>query len=511
MVSTVYSGGIMGIDGFTVNVECSINSGLNSFDTVGLPDAAVKESKERVISAIESSGFDFPLGKITVNLAPGNVKKEGSGFDLPIAMAILVASARIRLPDISEYLFIGELSLKGDIRPVSGVLPMVINAWQSGFKKVVVAKENAAEASVVRDIEVFGAENIHRVIAHLTGDAPIERYIPDEKLLSGQTAVYKYDFADVKGQENVKRGLEIAAAGGHNCLMIGTPGSGKTMLAQRLPSILPDLSFAEALEVTKIHSIAGTLPPDVPFINTRPFRSPHHTVSTTSITGGGRVPRPGEVSLAHHGVLFLDELPEFKKSALEVLRQPLEDKEVSIARVSASITYPCNFMMIAAMNPCPCGYFGDKKHQCGCSTAQIHKYLSKISGPLVDRIDLHIQVSPVEYSHLTEETKTESSAEIKKRVNRARQIQLERYRDIGIYNNANLDSKYLNEFCKLGETEKSIMELAFTRLSLSARAYSRIIKVARTIADLAGEENISAEHILEAVQYRSLDKKYLIG
>ncbi len=509
MVSTVYSGGIIGINGYTVSVECSITSGLASFDTVGLPDAAVKESRERVISAIESTGFDFPLGKVTVNLAPGNIKKEGSGFDLPIALAVLISGRKIKLPDISDYLFIGELSLGGELRPVSGVLPMVINAWESGFKKVIVAADNAAEAAVVKDIEVYGAENLHSVLAHLSGERLLERCLPDEDLLASSGILYKYDFSDVKGQENVKRGLEIAAAGGHNCLMIGTPGSGKTMLAQRLPSILPDLSFAEALEVTKIHSIAGTLPAEIPFINTRPFRSPHHTVSTTSITGGGRMPRPGEVSLAHNGVLFLDELPEFKKSALEVLRQPLEDKEVSISRVSASVTYPCNFMLVAAMNPCPCGYFGDKKHQCTCSTPQIQRYLSKISGPLLDRIDLHIQVAPVEYSHLTDEYKAESSADIKKRVDAARKIQLERYKDIGIYNNANLDSQHLNTYCSLGDDEKAMMELAFSRLGLSARAYGRIIKVSRTIADLEGSENITVSHIAEAIQFRSLDRKYL--
>ncbi len=511
MVSKVYSGGIIGIDGYIVDVECSINSGLATFDTVGLPDAAVKESRERVISAVESIGFDFPLGKITVNLAPSNIKKEGSGFDLPIALAVLISGRKVKLPDISEYIFIGELSLTGKLRPVNGVLPMVISAWKNGFKKVIVAKENAQEASVVKDIEVYGAEGLREVLAHLSGDCPIGRTMPDGRILEPDRINYKYDFADVRGQENVKRGLEIAAAGGHNCLMIGTPGSGKTMLAQRLPSILPDLTFEEALEITKIHSISGTLPQEMPFMNMRPFRSPHHTVSTASITGGGRIPKPGEVSLAHNGVLFLDELPEFGKTALEVLRQPLEDKQVSISRVSASVTYPCNFMLVAAMNPCPCGYFGDKTHQCTCSTAQIHRYLGKISGPLIDRIDLHIQVAPVEYSQLTDERREESSAKIRERVNRARKMQLERYKNIGIFNNANLDSQNLNEFCHLGDTEKAMLELAFNRLGLSARAYGRIIKVARTIADLAGEENINVNHIAEAVQYRSLDRKYLGG
>ena len=508
MIATVYSGGILGINGYTVTVECSITSGLATFDTVGLPDAAVKESKERVIAAVESTGFDFPLGRITVNLAPSNVKKEGSGFDLPIALAVLICGKNIKIPDISEYMFIGELSLGGEVRPVNGVLPMVINAWQKGFKKVILAKDNAVEASVVKDIEVYGAADLHDVLAHISGELPLRRTMSDERIFDSAGAEYKLDFADVRGQEIVKRGLEIAAAGGHNCLMIGTPGSGKTMLAQRLPTILPDLSFEEALEVTKIHSISGSLPADIPFINTRPFRAPHHTVSTVSITGGGRIPKPGEVSMAHHGVLFLDELPEFKKTALEVLRQPLEDKKVTVSRVNASVTYPCNFMLVAAMNPCPCGYFGDPTHQCTCSVSQIHRYVGKISGPLLDRIDLHIQVEPVKYSELSGKAGGESSAEIKKRVNRARQIQRERYKEIDIFNNANLDSKSMERFCTLGKNEQKMLELAYTRFGLSARAYGRIIKVARTIADLDGAEDIKVNHLAEAIQYRSLDKKY---
>ena len=508
MLSQINSAGILGIDSYLVDVECSITSGLPSFDTVGLPDMAVRESRERVVSAIESIGFDFPLGKVTINLAPSNIKKEGSGYDLPIALAVLTCAERIRVLDLPEYLFVGELSLRGELRPVNGVLPMAIAAWKNGLKKMILPAENAKEAAVVKDIEVYGAHNMYEVLGHLSGEAPLQREAAGKLLDGRQGQAYSCDFSDVRGQENVKRGLEIAAAGGHNCLMVGTPGSGKTMLAQRLPTILPNLSFEEALEVTKIHSIAGTLPPEVPFVSTRPFRSPHHTVSTISLTGGGRIPKPGEVSLAHHGVLFLDEMPEFKKSALEILRQPMEDKVVTISRVNATVTYPCDFMLVAALNPCPCGYFGDKVRQCTCSPAQIHRYLGKISGPLLDRVDLHIHVQPVEYAKLAGEEKAESSAQIRERVNRAREIQRERYQELGIFCNANLSAQHLNTFCPLGQAENSVLEAAFQRLGLSARAYGRIVKVARTIADLAGEENISYLHIAEAVQYRSLDRKF---
>ena len=506
MVSTVKSLGIWGIDGYIIDVECSVMPGMPSFDIVGLPDTAVKESKERVVSAIKYMGFDFPLGKVTINLAPGNIKKEGSGFDLPIALSILIASERIKVQNISNTVFVGELSLKGELRPVNGVLPMVIGARKGGFENVVLPVKNAKEACVVKDMNIFEAPSFYDVIAHISGQNPLNKVAATDDIFSTDN-IYSCDFADVKGQQTVKRGLEIAAAGGHNCLMIGTPGSGKSMLASRLPTILPDLTFEEALEVTKIHSIAGLLNEEQSFINTRPFRTPHHSTSTISLAGGGRVPKPGEVSLAHNGVLFLDEFPEFNKSALEILRQPIEDRNVTISRVNATITYPSDFMLIAAMNPCPCGYFGDKKHHCTCTTAQIHKYTSKISGPILDRIDLHIFVEPVEYSQLTSNEKSESSAEIKKRVNKARKIQVERYKELGIYSNASLDSQDLNTYCKLDETAKKILESAFTKLGLSARAYTRIVKVARTIADLAGEENISFEHVSEAIQFRTLDRQ----
>ena len=509
MFAKINSIGVFGMDGYAVEVECSVTAGMPAFATVGLPDAAVKESQQRVTSAITSVGFDFPLGKVVVNLAPGNIKKEGSGFDLPIALAILFGSDSVKLPaDTEEYAFIGELSLSGELRPVSGVLPMAVAAWKNGFKKIIVPSQNALEASVVKDIEVFGAEDIRQVLAHICGERLIEHTVSDDALLKSENVRYEYDFADVKGQHQAKRAMEIAAAGGHNLLMTGTPGSGKTMLAQRLPSILPDMSFEEALEVTKIHSIAGTLPENVPFMRARPFRAPHHTVSTISLTGGGRVPKPGEVSLAHGGVLFLDELPEFSKTALEVLRQPVEDRKITVSRVNATVTYPSNFMLITALNPCPCGYFGDKTHTCTCNPGQIQRYIGKLSGPLLDRIDLQLQIKPVEYSNLTGTEKPETSAEIKKRVNAAREIQRKRYENCGIFCNADLSSKQIEKFCVLGAESKQILESAFTRLGLSARAYTRIIKVARTIADLANEENILPTHIAEAIGYRALDRGF---
>lgn len=509
MFAKINSVGVFGMDGYAVDVECSVSPGLPAFATVGLPDAAVKESQQRVTSAITSVGFDFPLGKVVVNLAPGNIKKEGSGFDLPIALAILFAAGKIKCTDFSgEYAFIGELSLSGELRPVSGVLPMAVSAWKSGFKKIIVPQENALEASVVKDIKVYGAEDLRGVLAHICGENTIEPTLSEKSLFDSQNVKYAYDFADVKGQTQAKRALEIAAAGGHNCLMVGTPGSGKTMLAQRIPSILPDMSFEEALEVTKIHSIAGTLPEKVPFMRVRPFRAPHHTVSTVSLTGGGRIPKPGEVSLAHGGVLFLDELPEFSKNALEVLRQPVEDRKVTVSRVNATVTYPSNFMFITALNPCPCGYFGDKTHTCTCNPGQIQRYIGKLSGPLLDRIDLQLQIKPVEYSSLTGSEKAESSAEIKKRVNAARELQRQRYKNLGIYSNADLSSKDIEVFCALSPQAKQILESAFTRLGLSARAYTRIIKVARTIADLDKKENILPAHIAEAIGYRALDRSF---
>ncbi len=506
MVSKIFSSGITGIDGFTVEVECSVNSGLSSFEIVGLPDASVKEARERVLSAISSAGFDFPLGKVTVNLAPGNIRKEGSGFDLPIALSVLVCSGMISQEQADKYMFLGELSLDGSLRGLPGVLPMVIAARELGFTKIILPHINAKEAAVVKDVSVFGAETLQDIFLHLTNTKELTPFEVQQEDYFSENIRYPMDFADVKGQESVKRGLEIAAAGGHNCIMSGPPGSGKTMLARSMPSILPSMTFEEALEVTKIHSIAGVLPKDKPFMTERPFRAPHHTLSSTALTGGGRIPKPGEVSLAHNGVLFLDEFPEFSRNALEILRQPLEDSEVTVSRVNATVTYPSNFILIAAMNPCPCGFFGDPSGQCTCSVGQIQRYLGKISGPLLDRIDIQLSVEPVKYENLADSRPAESSAQIRERVNAARKRQLERFKNEGIYCNADMTSEQIKRFCPLGETEQRVLEAAYNKLGLSARAYTRIIKVARTIADLAGEENINFTHIAEAINYRSLDK-----
>ena len=508
MIAKVKSCGLVGLDGYIVEVETDIAMGMPAFDIVGLPDAAVKESRERVRAAIKNSGYAFPSRRVTINLAPAHIKKEGSVYDLPVAVSFLWASGQIALDNVDDFVFIGELSLNGDIRPVCGVLPMVIAARDSGAKYAIVPKENALEAAVVKGIEILAPETLTELCDHING---LKKLLPhtvnvdDYFKNADQRGV---DFSEVKGQENVKRALEIAAAGNHNMLMIGSPGSGKSMIAQRLPTILPDMSFEEALEVTKIHSIAGTLSDDTPIITKRPFRHPHHTISATGLSGGGRTPKPGEISLAHNGVLFLDELPEFNKDALEVMRQPLEDGSVTIARVSATLTYPCNVMFVASMNPCKCGYYGDPSGRCKCSESQIAQYLGKVSGPLLDRIDLHIEVSPVKYKDLENTAPAESSEKIKRRVDAARKIQMQRYKDYNIYSNSQLTPAMINIFCRLGEQERAIIKGAFDRLGLSARAYNRILKVARTIADLDASENIQSKHIAEAIQYRSLDRKF---
>lgn len=508
MLSKINSAGLVGLDGYIVEVEIDISPGLPSFDIVGLPDTAVKESKERVRAAIKNSGFEFPVRRITVNLAPANTKKEGPAYDLPIALAILTATEQIRTGDLGKYLFLGELSLDGKIKPISGVLPMTIAANKNHMNKIAVPLENAEEAGVVKDIGVLPSASIEEVVNHLNGSRIIQDYFVDIENLFKHNAVHDVDFADVKGQENVKRALEIAAAGAHNCLMIGSPGSGKTMMARRLPTILPDMTFEEALEVTKIHSIAGVLPSNTSLITTRPFRSPHHTVSAVSLVGGGRIPKPGEISLAHYGVLFLDELTEFQKDALEVMRQPLEDGVVTISRVNASLSYPSRFMLIASMNPCKCGFMLDPMRNCTCTPNQVQQYISKISGPLLDRIDIHIEVSPVRYKDLDVTTSSETSAQIRDRVNKARRVQLERYRGAGLFFNSQLQPSQISKYCKLGEQERIILKGAFDKMGLSARAHNRILKVARTIADLDESEEIKASHIAEAIQYRSLDRKF---